>query len=83
MIVPEEVGNILARLAIADENFLVGALQSARKAGDAMLPGDAEKLEAWARFIQALRATIQNSEEKHKINVDCGKPRGLAVRSEV
>lgn len=59
MITQEETGAILARLAIADETFLTGMLQAAERAGDAMLPGDLEKLRVWAPFIRALRMVLR------------------------
>ena len=54
----EEVGNIVARLAIADNDFLVSMLVAAEKAGDKMFPGDMEKLLGWANFMKALRSSI-------------------------
>lgn len=59
MITQDETGAILARLAIADEDFLSGTLQAAEKAGEAILPDDLEKLREWAAFIRALRAVTQ------------------------
>ena len=64
MIAPEEVGNIVARLAIHNERFLTDLLLTARDAGDRLLPDDLGKLTAWAAFMRALRASIQNSEGK-------------------
>ena len=61
---PEQVGNIVARLAIADEAFLRSMLEAAGKAGDRMLPEDAEHLQSWGRLMRALRASIRISEDK-------------------
>lgn len=55
MVSSEEIGNIIARLAIHDEAFLAGMLEAARQAGDGVLPGDVERLEAWVRVMRALR----------------------------
>lgn len=56
----EEVGNIVARLAIADNDFLVSMLIAAEKAGNKMLPDDVEKLVGWVRFMRALRGSLGN-----------------------
>lgn len=58
MIEPEEIGHIVARMAIHDEAFLKGLILSASKAGDALLPEDATKLESWANFIRILRVAL-------------------------
>ena len=55
----EEVGNIVARLAIADNDFLAFMLIAAETAGDKMLPNDVEKLVGWAELIRALRAACK------------------------
>ena len=55
MLPPEEIGNITARLAIADEDFLEVMLVAAKKAGDKMLPDDLAHLTAWTREMRILR----------------------------
>lgn len=60
----EEVGNIVARLAIADNEFLNSMLVAAEKAGDKMLPGDMEKLIGWAKFVQMLCSVISSQKSK-------------------
>ena len=58
MISSEEAGTILARLAIADEEFLQCLLRAARNAEDRLLPDDPKKLETWAMLMRALRVSI-------------------------
>lgn len=60
----EQLGNIVARLVIADENFSRLMVEAAEKAGDRMLPEDVEHLQSWGRFMLALRVTVQNTEGK-------------------
>ena len=66
MIASEEIGNIAARLAIADEAFLAGMLRAAFNAGDRLLPEDMEKLSCWATLMRAFRlsVTAQSSKEE-------------------
>lgn len=58
MISSEEIGMIIARLAIHDEHFLADLLQSAGNAGEGLLPDDLEKLTLWAMLMRALRSSL-------------------------
>lgn len=60
----EEIGNIVARLAIADNDFLIFMLKAAEKAGDKMLPEDVEKLAGWAVLMKALRGSLNRQDER-------------------
>lgn len=66
MVSSEEIGNIIARLAIYDESFVRGMLQAASVAGDRLLPDDLEKLTTWAAFMRAFRQSLaaQSSKEE-------------------
>lgn len=59
MIEAERIGQIAARLAIADEAFLAFMLEAAERAGERMLPDDVASLSQWALFIRALRMATQ------------------------
>ena len=61
MLPPEEIGNITARLAIADEGFLEAMLVAAKKARDRMLPDDRAHLTAWAREVRILRHYLRST----------------------
>ena len=56
---PEEIGNITARLALADEEFLAYMLVTIENAGDKMLLKDALTLKSWARQLAVLRESIK------------------------
>lgn len=66
MISSEEVGVVLARLAIADDDFLKTLLRAAESAESSLLPDDVEKLEKWARLMRILRVNIANTAETNK-----------------
>lgn len=55
MISAEELGNIISRLAIADEITLQQLLKAASMAGPGLLPDDTPKLNEWAKFVRAIR----------------------------
>lgn len=59
MITAEHLGQIVARLAIADENFVKDMLQSAENASEKMLPDDVFALHQWSSFIDILRVVMQ------------------------
>lgn len=61
----EEVGNIVARLAIADKDFLASMLIAAENASDKMLPDDVEKLVEWAKLMKALRCSLNSNQVKN------------------
>ncbi len=57
-ITPEEIGNILARLVIANERFGDYLLLAARDAGDRMLPDDVDDLTHWLNFMHILSSYL-------------------------
>lgn len=57
-------GNIIARLTIADNDFLSSMLVAAEKAGAQMLPGDVESRAGWAKFVTALRNSPSKSQNQ-------------------
>lgn len=60
MITLEELGNIIIRLTIHDENFMADLLESASLAGDRLLPDDLDKLKIWAGMARVLRRTLSS-----------------------
>lgn len=57
-ITAQEIGTIVARLALHNEGFLQSLLQEAATAEDALLPDDMGRLETWALFIRAVRSSL-------------------------
>ncbi len=57
-ITPEEAGNILARLVIANERFGDYLLLAARNAEDRMLPDDVDDLIHWVNFMRILSSCL-------------------------
>lgn len=64
MIEEQEIGRITARLAIADESFLGVMIQSAKNAGQRMMPEDVATLEKWAVFIQLLKTCLEGESKE-------------------
>jgi len=55
----QEIGEIMMRLAIADEEFLSYTLHAAEKAGDRMAPRDVEMLIAWCWFVKSVAGSVR------------------------
>ena len=62
MITAEHLGQIVARLAIADEVFVENMLKSAETAGDKLFPDDVFALHQWSAFIEILRVVLQRKD---------------------
>lgn len=61
MVEEQEIARIVARLALADDSFIGVMIQSAKNAGQQMLPEDIATLEKWAIFMRALSRTLEKS----------------------
>ena len=59
MITAEHLGQIVGRLAIADENFVRDMLQSAETAEKKLFPDDVDSLHQWSVFIDLLRMSLK------------------------
>lgn len=61
MVEEQEIGRIVARLAIADDSFIGAMIQLAKDAGQRMLPEDVSKLGKWAVFMRVLSGSIERN----------------------
>ena len=59
MITAQHLGQIVARLAIADENFMKDMLKSAEIAEKKLFPDDVDALHQWSVFIDILRVSMK------------------------
>lgn len=61
---PEELGEIIGRLAIADETVWDSILEIAQHAEFDLLPDGLERLQRWARIMRMLRIAIRVQAEQ-------------------
>lgn len=54
----EEIGLVVFRLALADEDFLCYLVNAIKKAGPRMLPDDSDCMESWAQFVREMREAL-------------------------
>ena len=69
MIDPEEVGTVISRVAVVVPEFPTIVLNAALLAEAWLLPGDRERLEVWANFIQILRVVRENVQRPYPAEI--------------
>ena len=65
MITAEHLGQIVGRLAIADERFVKDMLKSAEIAEKKLFPDDVDSLHQWSVFIDILRVSLKGKHYPH------------------
>ena len=71
MLTPEELGNLMARLVMAEPEFADLLLSMAARNKDALLPADLPKLVSWCRFVSIARFSFSEIEDKGQQDMHC------------